>query len=156
MALARPERGPGRSLLSAIVISSHSGLGGWPSAVRREDNAPYHAFAVALSLSTDVSTAIWGRFAVNHALGNWCPRAVQSHFVAAAYLAALGRAAIRLAAARTLAVISSELCIEVPMPFIMADPVTPFLRACACTKESRERAQKSRDEPAFPHFKNGG
>ena len=26
-------------LLSAIVISPHSGLGGWPSAVRREDNA---------------------------------------------------------------------------------------------------------------------
>jgi hypothetical protein len=151
MALAPPERRQGRSLLSAIVISSHSGLGGWPSAIRREDNAPYQAFTVALSWSTDVSTAIWGGFPVNHALGNRRQRAVQSHLVDAVYLAALGRAAIRLAAARTLAVISSELRIEVPMPFVVADPVMPFLCACACTKESRERAKKSRDEPAFRH-----
>ena len=141
MALAPPERRPGRSLLSAIVISSHSALGGWPSTVRREDNAPYQAFTVALSWSTDVSTAIRGGFAVNHALGNWRPRAVQSHFVAAAYFAALGRAAIRLAAARTLAVISSELRIEVTMPCIVADPVMPFLRACAYTSYSLPPSQ---------------
>ena len=94
-----------------------------------------------------MSTAIWGGFPVNHALGNWRPRAVQFHLVAAAYLAALGRAAIRLAAARTLAVISSERRVEVPMPFIVADPVTPFLRACACTNASGERGSESRDEP---------
>ena len=39
----------------------------------------------------------------------------------------LGRAAIRQAAAWTLAVVSSEARIEVPMPFIVADSIASFL-----------------------------
>jgi hypothetical protein len=45
--------------------------------------------------------------------------------------ATLGWAAIHHAAARTLAVISSELGIEILMPSIVAGPVISVLRRCA-------------------------
>ena len=94
--------------------------------------------------SADVSATIGRDDVANRVSGNRHPLAVHSDFIMVANHATLGRAAIPQAAARTLAVISSERRKEVPMPFIVADPVMPFLRACACTKESRERAKKSR------------
>jgi hypothetical protein len=85
--------------------------------------------------SANVSAAVRRYHVANRVTGNQHPLAVHLDFVMVADHPTLGRAAIRQAAARTLAVISSELRIEVPMPFIVADPV---LRACACTKDLRE------------------
>src|SRR5262245_5874266 len=111
------------------------------SAVRREDNAVDHAFVAAyLFWSADVSATIGRNDVVNRVSGNRHPLAVNFDFIMVTNHAALGRAAIPHAAAGALAVISFELRVEVPMPFIVADPVMPFLRARACTKESPERA----------------
>ena len=61
------------------------------------------------------------------------PCAVHLHFIVMAPHATLGRAAIRLVAARALAVISFKLGVEVPMPFIVINPVMPLLRRSAYT-----------------------
>jgi hypothetical protein len=92
--------------------------------------------------SADVSATIGRDDVANRVSGNRHPLAVHFDLIMVANHATLGRAAIRQAAARTLAVISLELRVEILMPFIVADPVMPFLRACACTKESGERIKK--------------
>src|SRR5262245_66226148 len=106
------------------------------SAVRREDNAVDHAFVAAyLFWSADVSATIGRNDVVNRVSGNRHPLVVHFDFIMVANHATLGRAAIPHAAARALAVISFELRIEVPMPFIVDDSVIHLLRASVCIKK---------------------
>ena len=54
-------------------------------------------------------------------------------------------ATIDQTAARALAIISFECRVEVPMPFIVAYPVVPFLRRRAYTKKRGDCAAKKGD-----------
>jgi hypothetical protein len=94
-----------------------------------------------------VSAAVRREHVGNLVSGNRHPFTVHPDFIMVANSATLGRAAIRLAAARTLAIISCEPRVEVPMPFMVADPVMPFLRVCACRNASGKRGSESRNEP---------
>src|SRR5712691_9665331 len=98
-----------------------------------------------------MSTTIGRDYFVNLVIGNGHPFAVHFDFVVVANHATLGRATIHHVAARTLAVISFKLRVEVLMPFIVACPVISFLRRCAYIKKHGERAAEQSDELAPSH-----
>jgi hypothetical protein len=72
---------------------------------------------------------------VNLAVGNQHPFAIHFDFVVVANHSALGWTTIHQVAARALAVISLELRVEVPMPFVVAFPEISFLRWCTYPKK---------------------
>jgi hypothetical protein len=76
--------------------------------------------------------------------GNPHPFAVHFDFVVITDHTALGRATVQQVAARTSAVIPSELGVELLMPSLVADPQTPFLRRRVRTEKRTERAAKGR------------
>src|SRR5262249_28737365 len=84
---------------------------------------------------------------VNLVIGNRHPFAVHFDFVVVANHATLGRATIHQVAAQT-AVISSELRVEVLMPFLVTYSVMSFLRRCACIHKHGGRAAEQPDELA--------
>ena len=68
------------------------------------------------------------------------PYAVHFNFVVVANDATLGRSTIHQIAARALTIISFECRVEALMPFIVANPVVPFLRCCGYRKNHGQRA----------------
>ena len=99
-----------------------------------------------------MGTAIRRDHVVNRVNGNPHPFAIHFDFVVVVNHPTLGRATIQQVAARTLAVISLELRVEILMPVTVAHPVTSVLCLRAYTKKHRERAAaQSCDELAPPH-----
>jgi hypothetical protein len=93
------------------------------STLRWEDDAVYHALVAAfLSRSADVGTTIRRDHVVNRVNGNPHPFAVHFDFVVVVNHSTLGRATIHQVAARTFAVISLELRVEILMPVTVAHP----------------------------------
>jgi hypothetical protein len=103
---------------------------------------------------------------VNLVLGNRYPFVVHFDFVAAAYFATLGRATIHQVAARTSAIISSELRVEVLMPYVVTGTMISYLRSyilhrscilrrSAQAEHQRERPAECHDELAPPHSTPG-
>jgi hypothetical protein len=99
-----------------------------------------------LSRSADVGTTIRRDHIVDLVVGNWHPFAVDFDFVVVANHATLGRATIHQVAARTLAIVSFELRVEVLMPFIVTYPIVSVLRCRACKKKHGESTSKQRRE----------
>jgi hypothetical protein len=93
-----------------------------------------------------VGTAIGRNHIVDLVVGNWHPFAVDFDFVVVANHATLGRTTIHQVAARTLAIVSFELRVEVLMPFIVTCPIVSILRCRACKKKYGEPTSKQRRE----------
>jgi hypothetical protein len=68
--------------------------------------------------------------------------AIDFDFVVVTNHATLGRATIHQVAARSLAIVSFELRVEVLMPFIVTYPIVSVLRCRACKKKHGEPASK--------------
>ena len=83
---------------------------------------------------------------VNRVNGNPHPFAVHFDFVVVANHSTLGRATIHQVAARSLAIVSFELRVEVLMPFIVTYPIVSVLRCRACKKKHGEPTSKQRRE----------
>jgi hypothetical protein len=81
-----------------------------------------------------MSATIGRDHVVDLVVGNRRPYTVHFNFVVVANDATLGRSTIHQIAARALAIVSFECRVEALMPFIMAHPLVPFLRCCACRK----------------------
>ena len=78
-----------------------------------------------------MSTAVGRDHVVNRVNGNPHPFAIHFDFVVVLNHSTLGRATIQQVAARTFAVISLELRVEILMPVTVAHPVTSVLCLCA-------------------------
>jgi hypothetical protein len=87
-----------------------------------------------------VSATIRRDYVIDLVIGNRGPYTVHLNFVVITNDATLGRSTIHQIAARALAIVSFECRVEALMPFIMANPVVPFLRCCAYRKNHGHRA----------------
>ena len=89
-----------------------------------------------------MGTAIRRDHVVNRVNGNRHPFAVHFDLVVVVNRSTLGRATIHQVAARTLAIISSELRVEILMPVTVAHPVTSVLCLCVYTKKQERRCRQ--------------
>jgi hypothetical protein len=92
-----------------------------------------------------VSATIGRDRVVDLVIGYRRPCTVYFNFVVVANHATLGRPTIHQVAARASAIISFELRVEVPMPFIVTYPIVPFLRRRVYTKKQGDRTAKKGD-----------
>ena len=101
-----------------------------------EDDAEQLALmATYLFGSADVGAGIGRDRIIDLPDGDRDPLAVHFDFIVAAYHAAPGWTTIGIVAARPGTIISSELCVKVSMPFIMAGRIVSFL----CQRKRRQR-----------------
>ena len=82
-------------------------------------------------------------------VGNWHPFAIDFDFVVVTNHATLGRATIHQVAARSLAIVSFELRVEILMPFIVIYPIVSVLRCRASKKKHDESTSKQDREVLF-------